>query len=552
MEARIIPTCSRHLLALVLVPLSLGVPAAARADQGDLAAYMRARVADADGRMTAATRDYAAALAGAPDSAIVALPAYREALAAGDIALATRAAAVLRKADQAPVDLALLPLAVAAARGDAVAADAAIADLNRGPLGILAPALRGWTAFARGQDVAPALDDASTTRDPLATRLALEQRAVLQLARGDTPNGLATLRATLAAGAPVDVRIEAAMIVLGRGDASSARAILVGDDPVVIALRDSGTREGGGPTPTPNAAPTLGFGVSQLLSRVAADLTRQRATELSIAMTRSALIADPGNDRARLLLARALSRDGATDRALAELAAIRASSPFARIADGTRIAVLAGAGRDDQALAAAKARADAPGAGSDDFQIYGDQLVAADRHAEAARYYRRVLDAGAQQDWGAWLQYGGALDEAGDWTAARPALERAVALAPTEPLALNYLGYAIAERGGNIAASTKLLERARTLKPDDLSIVDSLGWAYYRGGSPRRALPLIERAAAGQPANAEIGEHLGDVYWALGRHYDARYAWRAAALTADASDTQRIADKIARGLPGAR
>jgi tetratricopeptide (TPR) repeat protein len=517
-------------------------PAVAQADQGDLAAYMRARVADSQGRVTTATRDYADALDAAPGSAVVAAPAYREAMAAGDIALATRAAAVLRGAGEAPDDVALLTLAQAAARGDAEATDAAIAELAKGPLVIIAPALRGWTAFARHRDIAPALDGASTTRDPLATRLALEQRAVLQIAAGETRAGLDTLAATLAAGAPADVRLEAAMVLQARGEQDAARTLLVGNDPVVVAMR-------GGAGVQSTARPTLGFGVSQLLSRVAADLNSDRSIELAIAMARSALVADTGNDRARLILASALARDEATDRALAVLAAVPPASPFARTAAEARISVLAGAGRNDQALAAAKVRAEAADAESADFQVYGDQLVAAGRYAEGARYYRRVIEAGAQGNWAAWLQYGGALDEAGDWAAARPALEKAVSLAPSEPLALNYLGYAMAERGGNIAASTKLLERASALKPDDLSILDSLGWAYYLGGSPQRALPLIERAAAGQPTNAEIGEHLGDIYWAIGRRYEARYAWRAAALTADAGDAARIADKLAHGLP---
>jgi tetratricopeptide (TPR) repeat protein len=513
------------------------VPTAALADQGDLAAYMRARVADADGKVAAAATDYAAALAGAPDSVVVAKPAYREAMVAGDIALATRAAAVLRRAGEAPGDVALLPLSEAAARGDAAGVDAAILDLEKGPLGILAPALRGWTAFVTGRDVGKQLDQASTTRDPLATRLALEQRAVLQIAQGKVDSGLATLRATEAAGAPGDVRLEVAMLLKGRGDAAEANAILTGDDPVIVALQQGRGEK-----------PTLGFGVSQLLSRVAADLTSERAGDLAIAISRTALIADPGNDRARLILASRLARDGATDRALEVLGKVAPDSIFARTAETARIAVLSQAGRDGEALAAAKARADAPDAGSADFQIYGDQLVAAGQFAEGARYYRRVIDAGAEKNWAAWLQYGGALDEAGDWRAALPALQKAVSLAPAEPLALNYLGYAMAERGENIAASTRLLQQASALKPDDLSIVDSLGWAYYLGGDPARALPLIQRAAEGQPTNAEIGEHLGDVYWALGRRYEARYAWRAAALTADAQDAARIADKIAHGL----
>ena len=40
--------------------------------------------------------------------------------------------------------------------------------------------------------------------------------------------------------------------------------------------------------------------------------------------------------------------------------------------------------------------------------------------------------------------------------------------------------------------------------------------------------------------------HLGDIYWSLGRHYEARYAWRAAALTAEEREQADLAAKIAR------
>ena len=59
---------------------------------------------------------------------------------------------------------------------------------------------------------------------------------------------------------------------------------------------------------------------------------------------------------------------------------------------------------------------------------------------------------------------------------------------------------------------------------------------------------MLELAARGQPANATINEHLGDAYWSLGRRYEARYAWRAAAIVADAEDGPRIAAKIADGI----
>ena len=112
MEAPIIPICKRLFLASVLsIPVAAPSQADAARRADPVADYMQARVADADGDVATAIAGYARALAARPADATVALRAYREALAAGDIPLATRAAAVLRDQPGAPADLALLPLA---------------------------------------------------------------------------------------------------------------------------------------------------------------------------------------------------------------------------------------------------------------------------------------------------------------------------------------------------------------------------------------------------------------------------------------------------------
>jgi hypothetical protein len=61
-------------------------------------------------------------------------------------------------------------------------------------------------------------------------------------------------------------------------------------------------------------------------------------------------------------------------------------------------------------------------------------------------------------------------------------------------------------------------------------------------------LPLLEQAVQAEPGDVTINEHLGDAYWHAGRRYEARYAWRAAAVHADGGDATRLADKLAHGL----
>jgi tetratricopeptide (TPR) repeat protein len=540
-EAPITLTCKLLLLAAALGVAATPVAADTRVPVGagrdGVAAYLKARAAEADGEIDLAAAGYAVALAAAPGNLLVADRAYRQGMAAGDLRLAARAAGTLAAGAEAAPDLPLLGLAEAAARNDVAGVDAATAGLDKGALRVLSPSLRGWIAFARGGD--PLAPLAAAGKDPIASHVAAEQRGLLLIARGDLTGGSAVVLAQARGADGNDLRAAAAQLLLGAGDVAEARGLLAGDDPVLTAMRaDKGVK------------PTLGFAVSRLFAGLGADLLEQRASPLGLALARAALVADPTNDRARLLLGQALARDGATAAALRVLADVAPASPFHAPAVAGRVMILVGAGRDAEALDLARTRAAETTAAADDWQRYADRLVAARRYAEAAPWYRRVTDEaepGAQ--WAAFVQYGGALEQAGDWPSARAALRRAVALGPSQPLALNYLGYASATRGEDMAGATAMLERAHALLPDNLSIVDSLGWVYHLAGDDARALPMIEQAAVGEPTDPEIGEHLGDLYWTLGRRYEARYAWRAAALTAAADAQPRLTARIETGLP---
>ena len=113
---------------------------------------------------------------------------------------------------------------------------------------------------------------------------------------------------------------------------------------------------------------------------------------------------------------------------------------------------------------------------------------------------------------------------------------------------LNYLGYAQVERRQNVPAALELLKKASALKPDDASITDSLGWAHFVTGNVEAAVPVLERAAEGAPADVTIYEHLGDALWAIGRRFEARYAWRAAAVFAEGDVAARLDAKTKLGM----
>ena len=534
MEDRTIPTCKRLIVPLALAGLVL--PSAALADARS---YVRARAAAESGAVGDAAAGYAAVMATAPDDEVVAIRAYRNALAAGDMALAQRAAAVLTRSDVAPADVAILDFAAALQRRDMAAADDALGKIGAGPIDFLAPVLRAWLAFNRGADPMPLLDKANESG--LSRRYIAEHRALLLIATNRTEDGIAALQAAVGADpGSIDLRWNAATLLAAKGKREIALSLLAGDDAVLSGLR-ARLKKG----PKPGAA----FGASRAFTRLAADLAGQETQALSILLTRSALMLDPLDDRARLLLADALAGEQAYDRALAALDAVKKGSAFYPAALSERVGLRGKQGDTAGALALAEALAKAPNAGLADQQRYADLLAEQGREGDAAEIYARTLaQAGDSATWVNHLQLGGALERAGKWEAALPHLRKAVELAPEQPVALNYLGYAQVERSENLTEATALLERASKLRPDDAAITDSLGWAYFRQGDVAKALPLLEKAAQGEPGSVTINEHLGDAYWRIGRRFEARYAWRAAALYAEGEQKTRLSAKLADGL----
>ncbi|MFD1788694.1 tetratricopeptide repeat protein [Sphingomonas floccifaciens] len=519
------------LLALSATPAHADVPQA-------LGAYVRARAADAAGRSDVAVEGYRAALAASPGNALIAVRAYREAMVAGDLPLVRTSVAALKQAGIAPADVAVIDVADAIADRRWQEANAAVDRMAKGPLDFLVPSIKAWLAFERGDAGGAATLDPEA-KSALERRFNLENRALIDIAAGRADAGVTALRSLVAGGTDsVTIRAAAAQLLVAQGRRDDARALLAGNDPVLVALRE-GLR---------GAKPMAAFGVSRMFVRLAGDLVDGDARPLAIVLCRAALVLDPRDDRARLTLAGALSNDGAQGRAIATVEAVDRRGPYAAAADAMAVTILSRAGDTDRALDAAERAANAKGAGADEAQRLGELLDGAGRHREAAAAYATALDrAGAAADWTLYLQRGGALEQAGQWAEAKPFLERAVALAPQEAHALNYLGYAQVERGENLAVARALLERAARLQPDDAAIADSLGWAYVRTGDLARGLPLLERAARAEPGDVTINDHLGDAYWALGRRYEARYAWRAATVYADVAERDRISAKLANG-----
>jgi tetratricopeptide (TPR) repeat protein len=126
---------------------------------------------------------------------------------------------------------------------------------------------------------------------------------------------------------------------------------------------------------------------------------------------------------------------------------------------------------------------------------------------------------------------------------------KALSISADEPSVLNYLGYALIDRGQKLDEAIAMVKRAVDLRPNDGYIVDSLGWAYYTMGDYDQAAGYLERAVDLTPSDAIIAEHLGDAYWHIGRKIEAAFQYQHAKDNhPDPEDLVRIEGKIKNGL----
>ncbi len=101
---------------------------------------------------------------------------------------------------------------------------------------------------------------------------------------------------------------------------------------------------------------------------------------------------------------------------------------------------------------------------------------------------------------------------------------------PDNAMALNALGYTLADRNERLDEALRMIEQAARLNPDDPAITDSLGWVHYRLGNLELAESYLRKAYTAYP-DAEVAAHLGEVLWAQGKQREARKVWDEALKT---------------------
>lgn len=113
--------------------------------------------------------------------------------------------------------------------------------------------------------------------------------------------------------------------------------------------------------------------------------------------------------------------------------------------------------------------------------------------------------------------------------------------------AMNYLGYALADRGLKLAEAEALIRGALALEPGNAAYRDSLGWVLYKQGKFEAAVAELEASARAIADDEALWDHLARAYEAVGNVEAAWLAWRLA-QTLGSKTAQESAEALQKGM----
>jgi tetratricopeptide (TPR) repeat protein len=128
------------------------------------------------------------------------------------------------------------------------------------------------------------------------------------------------------------------------------------------------------------------------------------------------------------------------------------------------------------------------------------------------------------------MQYGVISERENDLPAAEESFRYLLAKNPANANVLNYLGYALADRGVKLDEAEVLISSAVALDPANGAYLDSLAWVKFKRGDAPAAKTAIKKAVKSVYDDPVVWGHAGDIYEASGDLRTAWLAWKTAWL----------------------
>ena len=146
---------------------------------------------------------------------------------------------------------------------------------------------------------------------------------------------------------------------------------------------------------------------------------------------------------------------------------------------------------------------------------------------QAISWYKAAIEANPKKAEN-FMALSGLYEKQGSWEEAKRAAGQAHLLDPTSPFIANNLAYLYLDHDGDIHAALALAQQAKQKLPNSPIVSDTIGWAYYKLGSPEAAITQLSESVRKAPGNPTYQYHLGMAYLAAGQRGNAARSLRQA------------------------
>jgi tetratricopeptide (TPR) repeat protein len=240
------------------------------------------------------------------------------------------------------------------------------------------------------------------------------------------------------------------------------------------------------------------------------------------------------------------------DASIADYKAIEPAAPIYWISRVRMTEVYEAAGETDKAVAMLTELAKSDATRIPALVSLGDIYRRHEKYEDALNSYNQALagsGAVTSEQWPIIYARGMAEERLNKWNLAEKDLLQALAFQPDNPMILNFIAYSWANQGVNLDKALEYARHAAALRPDDGYILDSYGWTLFRLSKYKECVAWLEQAVTQVPEDSTLLDHLGDAYWQVGRQNEARFQWKHARDLSQDQAFKAVADqKIQHGI----
>jgi tetratricopeptide (TPR) repeat protein len=148
---------------------------------------------------------------------------------------------------------------------------------------------------------------------------------------------------------------------------------------------------------------------------------------------------------------------------------------------------------------------------------------------KALEYLKKEKESDEEIELQAYVFLGEACNEQKLYQKSDEAFEKALAIAPNNPLVLNNYSYYLSLREEKLDLAEKYIRRCISVEPENSTYLDTYGWVLYKLGRVDEAIIMIEKAMKnGGNDNPEIVDHMCELLVISGQTDEAYHMCRYA------------------------